>query len=107
MPSAMAKANIFRAVADSTRRSILDSLAERDLPMMALAGSFKVTVPAVSQHLRVLRQAGLVMERRCGRQRIYTLKPEPLREISDWVGYYERFWKRNLKRLREHLDRNP
>ncbi|HEY4282807.1 MAG TPA: metalloregulator ArsR/SmtB family transcription factor [Chthoniobacterales bacterium] len=107
MAAAITRANIFRAVADSTRRSILDLLADGELPMMALAGSFKMTVPAVSQHLRVLRPAGLVMERRCGRQRIYALQPEPLREISDWVGYYDRFWKRNLKRLREHLDRNP
>jgi DNA-binding transcriptional ArsR family regulator len=99
--------NIFRAVADSTRRAILDLLAEGDLPMMALAGSFKMTLPAVSQHLRVLRQAGLVTERRSGRQRIYTLQAEPLREIADWIGYYERFWNTNLKRLRDHLDRNP
>jgi len=98
---------IFRAVADSTRRAMLDRLAEGDLPVMALAGSFKMTLPAVSQHLRVLRQAGLVSERRLGRQRIYTLQAQPLREIADWIGYYERFWKTNLKRLRDHLDRNP
>jgi len=105
--SVMTSANIFRAVADSTRRAILDLLAEGDLPVMALAGCFKMTLPAVSQHLRVLRKAGLVLERRSGRQRIYALQPEPLREIADWIGYYDRFWKRNLKRLREHLDRNP
>jgi DNA-binding transcriptional ArsR family regulator len=98
---------IFRAVADSTRRAMLDLLADGDLPVMELAGCFKMTLPAVSQHLRVLRQAGLVTERRFGRQRIYTLQAEPLREIADWIGYYERFWNRNLKRLRDHLDRNP
>jgi DNA-binding transcriptional ArsR family regulator len=103
----MTGTDIFRAVADSTRREILDLLAEGDLPVLALAGSFKMTLAAVSQHLRVLREAGLVMERRSGRQRIYTLQAEPLREIADWVGYYERFWKTNLRRLRQHLDQNP
>ena len=103
----MTGTNVFRAVADSTRREILGLLADGDLPVLALAGSFRMTLPAVSQHLRVLREAGLVMERRSGRQRIYALQAEPLREIADWVGYYERFWKTNLRRLRQHLDQNP
>jgi DNA-binding transcriptional ArsR family regulator len=107
MLPAIKRAKIFRAVADSTRRAILDLLANEDLPVLALAGSFKMTLPAVSQHLRVLRQAGLVRERRAGRQRIYALQPRPLREIADWIGYYERFWNTNLKQLRDHLDRNP
>ena len=66
-----------------------------------------MTLPAVSQHLRVLRKAGLVKERRAGRQRIYTLRADPLREIADWVGYYERFWDTRLKKLRDHLDKKP
>jgi len=103
----MTGTNIFRAVADSTRREILDLLADGDLPVLALAGCFKMTLPAVSQHLRVLREAGLVVERRSGRQRIYALQAEPLREIADWLAYYERFWKTNLRRLRQHLDKNP
>jgi DNA-binding transcriptional ArsR family regulator len=103
----MMRADVFRAVADSTRRQILHLLGEGDLPVLALAGSFKMTLPAVSQHLRVLRKAGLVKERRAGRQRIYTLRAEPLREIADWVGYYERFWNTRLKKLRDHLDKNP
>jgi DNA-binding transcriptional ArsR family regulator len=107
MISHKTNANIFRAVADSTRRAILDLLSQGDLPVMALAGSFKMTLPAVSQHLRVLRQAGLVMERRCGRQRIYSLQAKPLREVADWVRYYECFWNNRLKKLRDHLDRNP
>jgi DNA-binding transcriptional ArsR family regulator len=107
MSPAMTTGNIFRAVADSTRRAILDLLTTGDFPAMALAGCFKMTLPAVSQHLRVLREAGLVLERRSGRQRIYTLRAEPLREIADWIGYYECFWNTNLKRLRDHLDRNP
>jgi DNA-binding transcriptional ArsR family regulator len=102
----MTRANVFRAVADSTRREILDLLGRGDLPVMALAGSFKMTLPAVSQHLRVLRKAGLVKERRAGRQRIYTLRAKPLREVADWVRYYERFWDKRLKRLRDHLDKN-
>lgn len=74
---------------------------------MELAESFDMSLPAVSQHLKVLRLAGLVTERRQGRQRVYSLVPGPLKEVSDWVDHYERFWSEKLTRLGEHLKRNP
>jgi DNA-binding transcriptional ArsR family regulator len=99
--------DVFRAVADPTRRELLDRLAEEEQPVMALAESFDMSLPAVSQHLKLLREAGLVTERREGRQRIYTLTAGPLREVADWVSHYDRFWRIKLKNLGEHLKRNP
>ena len=106
----MAKANlsrdVFRAVADPTRREMLDRLAVEDLPVTELAESFRMSLPAVSQHLKVLREAGLVKDRREGRQHVYTLIPGPLKEVSDWADVYERFWKGKLGKLHDHLRKN-
>ena len=89
----------FRAVADPTRRQLLDILADGERPMMELAGRFDMSVPAVSQHLRVLREADLVRERPQGRLRIYSIAPKPLRIVSDWVSHYQRFWEEGLDAL--------
>jgi len=99
--------DVFRAVADPTRRGLLDLLAGRDRPVSDLAGCFDMTLPAVSQHLRVLREAGLVEERRVGRHRFYRLNAQPLRGVAAWVSSYERFWRGKLRALGEHLQRNP
>ena len=98
--------DVFRAIADPTRRELLDRLSEGEESMMKLAESFDISLPAVSQHLKVLREAGLVEERREGRMRIYTLIPGPLREVSDWVDNYQHFWQSRLRRLGEHLRKN-
>ena len=95
--------DVFRAVADPTRREILDRLAGGEESMMKLAELFDMSAPAVSQHLKVLREAGLVEERREGRMRVYTLVPGPLQEISGWIGHYEQFWQTRLQKLGEHL----
>ena len=103
MPRPRADTDVFRAVADPTRRQLLDRLADGGESMMKLAESFEISLPAVSQHLKVLREAGLVEERREGRLRIYTLVPGPLREVSDWIGHYEQFWQTRLRKLGDHL----
>ena len=103
MPRPRADTDVFRAVADPTRRQLLDRLAAGGESMMKLAESFEMSLPAVSQHLKILREAGLVEERREGRLRIYTLVPGPLRELSDWVGHYEQFWQTRLRKLGDHL----
>jgi DNA-binding transcriptional ArsR family regulator len=97
--------DIFRAISDPTRRALLDLLAAEEQPVSALVERFEMTQPAISQHLRVLREAGLVRERRLGRRRLYRLHPEPLREAYDWLGHYERFWQEKLLGLGEHLRR--
>lgn len=96
----------FRAVADPTRRAVLDLLAERERPVKDLVGRFPMTQPAMSQHLRVLRQAGLVLHRRVGREQYYRVQPEKLKPIADWVGQYEQFWKRKLLDLGKFLEKD-
>lgn len=104
MPRARAQADPFRAIADPTRRRILDLLQDGERPVSELAASFDATLPAISQHLKVLREASLVAERREGRRRFYRVEPEPLRQVSEWVAQYERFWRGRLSALGRYLD---
>lgn len=102
-----ASTDVFRALADPTRRAMLDLLRESDLPVLELAADFDMSLPAVSQHLKVLREAGLVTEERDGRQRVYSLQAAPLREAADWLSHYEEFWNARLKKLAKHLRDEP
>jgi len=95
---------VYRAIADPTRRRILDLLAGGDLPAGDLVQQFSISQPAVSQHLRVLREAGLVSPRRDGRRQVYRLHAEALAEVYDWVAHYEGFWSERLARLSGYLD---
>ncbi len=91
--AATPRAEVFAAIAHPGRRRILDLLADRERPVNAIARRFGVSRPAVSQHLRILLDSGLVAERRQGRERRYRLVPDHLAEVSDWLSHYERFWK--------------
>lgn len=104
MSRARASADVFHAVADPTRRAILDRLRDGGVPVAELASGFDMTRPAVSKHLRVLRQARLVQEEREGRQRVYRLTPEPLFDVSQWLESYRSFWSANLMSLKRHLE---
>jgi DNA-binding transcriptional ArsR family regulator len=97
--------NVFHAISDPTRRALIDLLADREQPVNNLCGKFEMSQPAISQHLKVLRTAGLVDERRDGRQRIYRLNPGPLKEIADWVNRYEQFWEKKLDALAVFLEK--
>lgn len=96
--------DVYRAIADPTRRAILDRLRSGPVPVNALASDFSQSRPAISKHLRVLRAARLVGERRCGRERRYHLEPEPLRNVAQWVEEYRVFWQTNLTSLKRHLE---
>ena len=102
-----ATTDVFSAIADPTRRSLVDALASGEQPVGKLASRFRVTLPAISQHLRLLREAGLVSVRAAGRQRFYRLAPAPLQEVSEWVQPFERFWRAKLDALGQHLEENP
>jgi len=80
--------DVFRAVADPTRRALLDQLRTAEQSVTGLAGPFRMTQPAVSQHLRILRHAGLVRVRQIGRQRVYRLDARPLRDVFEWASLY-------------------
>jgi DNA-binding transcriptional ArsR family regulator len=86
---------------------MLARLAQREMPVLELAESFEMSLPAVSQHLAVLRSAGLVKVRKAGRQRMYRIEAQPLRAVADWVGTYEKFWGGKLASLGEYLEKNP
>lgn len=98
-----AAGDVYSAVADPTRRRMLDLLAERERVVMDLVSHFDISQPSVSEHLRVLRGAGLVEVRKQGRQRIYSLDATPLQGLSEWVKLYERFWEERLGRLEKYL----
>ena len=100
--------DVFFAIADPTRRRLIDLLGhEPGQAVHALAQPFNMTRPAISQHLKILRDAGLVEEQRVGRERRYQLRGARLREVSDWVNQYERFWQEHLTRLGAFLDEHP
>ena len=80
--------DVFRAIADPNRRRMLDLLRSGERSVGELAKPFRMSMPAVSQHLKVLRNAGLVRERRVGRQRIYRVQPARLREVQKWASRY-------------------
>jgi DNA-binding transcriptional ArsR family regulator len=100
-----AHADVFRAIADPTRRALLDRLRGGAAPVNALAAEFSQTRPAISKHLRVLRVARLVREYRRGRERLYQLDPRPLQGVAGWIEGYRAFWQVNLDNLKRHLER--
>lgn len=97
--------DVYDAVADPTRRALLDLLAQGgELPLHSLAARFPMGRTAVSKHLAILRAAGVVEARRVGRETRYRLNAAPLREIQRWISFYERFWTERVDRLRDLLE---
>jgi DNA-binding transcriptional ArsR family regulator len=105
MSRAHAHADVFRAIADPTRRALLDRLRGGPAPVNVLAAEFAQTRPAISKHLRVLRDAHLVSETRAGRERLYELDPVPLQRVLAWIEGYRAFWQTSLTNLKRHLER--
>lgn len=96
--------DVFRAIADPTRRAILDRLRAGPANAGALAADFRSSRPAVSKHLRVLREARLVVDTRVGRERVYTVDPVPLQSVAGWLEGYRAFWQSSLVRLKRNLE---
>jgi DNA-binding transcriptional ArsR family regulator len=99
------EADVFAAISHPARRRMLDLLAEADCSVNVIAGHFETSRPAVSQHLRVLLDAGLVTEQRHGRERRYHFVPERLGLVREWLAHYERFWDERLQRLQKLLSK--
>ena len=93
----------FAALADPTRRRILEHLAQGDRCVTDLAKPYRMSLPAVSKHLRALERAGLIRRQRRGRVHQLKLEAAPLREAQQWIEYYRRFWEANLDRLDDYL----
>ncbi len=94
---------IFMALADPTRRAILARLTEGEATVMELAEPFKLKLPTISKHLKVLQRAGLVTQGRQAQWRPCHLEPGPLRVVSEWIEPYRRFWDESYQRLDDYL----
>ena len=95
---------VFEVLAEPNRRRILDLLRSGERPVGDLVADLGISQPAVSKHLRVLRDAGLVEARADAQRRVYRLRPEPLREIDEWLTPYRAAWRDRLDALEQHLD---
>ncbi len=101
----MSASSTLQVIADPSRMAILDLLRDGERPVGDLVGRLQLSQPAVSKHLRVLRDAGMVEVRPVGRQRRYRIRAEPLVELDEWLASYRSLWTTRLDRLAEHLDR--
>jgi DNA-binding transcriptional ArsR family regulator len=96
--------DVFAGLAHPTRRALLELLSQRPRPVGELAEAFDVSLPAISRHLRLLRESGLVQETVQGRYRVYHLRPEPMEEALQWMLTLREFWSSGLQSLGRYLD---
>jgi DNA-binding transcriptional ArsR family regulator len=97
------EAEIFRALADPTRRAVYERLVDREMSVSELKAGFAISQPAVSQHLAALRAAGLVQERRVGRYAYYRVDPRGLGPLVRWIDRYRTFWPKRIEKLKDVL----
>jgi DNA-binding transcriptional ArsR family regulator len=100
---AMMESEIFRALADPTRRAVFESLAGGEKSVGELKSGFDISQPAVSQHLAALKKAGLVAERRQGRHAFYSIEPNGLQPLAGWIDRYRTFWPAKIEKLKDVL----
>jgi DNA-binding transcriptional ArsR family regulator len=98
------ESEIFRALADPTRRAVFEQLTRGEAAVKSLTARFDVSQPAISQHLSALKRAGLVSERRQGRLVYYRVEPDGLKPLVDWIEHYQAFWADRLARLKTLLE---
>ena len=104
MARSSAAVDVFHAIADANRRRLLDAIAWGELSVGELAKTAELSYSAVSQHLAILHESGLVQRRKKGKHRLYRLDPAPLHDVHAWASRYERFWRGRLQRLRSILE---
>ena len=95
---------VFRAIADPTRRSIMSMLADGEQSLGAIASNYEMTRPAVTKHLKILEQGGLIRVRALGRERLHALQPEALKTVSDWLSFFNQFWDEKLENLKQAVE---
>ncbi|HWG19312.1 MAG TPA: metalloregulator ArsR/SmtB family transcription factor [Terracidiphilus sp.] len=105
MARAATTSDVFNAVAEPRRRQILIFLADRERPVTDIVEKLQMDQPAVSKHLRVLRDVGLVRVRRNGRHKLYQTRADGIRPLHEWAALFERFWKRQLLGVKERAER--
>src|SRR6476620_4040056 len=95
--------DVFQAIADPTRREIINLLSQQSLNLNAVAENFKVSRPAISKHIKILTECGLIIIKRQGRERYCEANLTPLNEVSKWIEQYRIFWTTKLNALEKHL----
>lgn len=100
------KYDIYQAIADPTRREMLELLVEKDLSIKEISESFSVSRTAVVKHLNVLAEANLINGRKAGREKLYTLHSEQLIELKQWLSFFEQYWDNKILLLKNHLENN-
>jgi DNA-binding transcriptional ArsR family regulator len=103
MSRPLARPDVYKAIADPTRRALLRELSRGEKSVTELLKPFAITMPALSRHLQVLRGVDLVRQERSGKQRLYRLNAKPLQEVSRWLVYFEQFWDKKLDGLALYL----
>ncbi len=98
------ESKVFHAIAEKNRRKLLDLLLGGEMAVKELASHFNISTPAISQHLKILLEAGLVKKRTAGPMRLYRTNPDALREVHEWTSRYEKFWMHRLRKLGDYLD---
>ncbi|MDF2595025.1 MAG: ArsR family transcriptional regulator [Clostridia bacterium] len=98
--------DVFFAIADPTRRTILDMLTCGNLALKDISSQFPITRTAVSKHLKILEEADLIGSKKIGRETIYQISPKPLSEIHDWIKTYSEFWDKKLSNLKNFVENN-
>jgi DNA-binding transcriptional ArsR family regulator len=103
--STEARRDVFQAIADPTRRRIINLIAYQSMNLNAIADNFAISRPAVSQHIKILTECGMVVVRQEGRERFCEAKLDALKEVSNWVDQYRQFWNQQFDSLDSYLNR--
>lgn len=98
--------DVFQAISDPIRREIILLLSENILTLNGVAENFRISRPAISKHVRILEECGLVSISQQGRERYCKVNPEPLNEVYDWLSYFDKFWDKKLNALKKLLEEN-
>jgi DNA-binding transcriptional ArsR family regulator len=95
--------DVFQAIADPTRREIIDLLAQQPMNLNAIAEHFDVTRPAISNHIKILNECGIIVIEQVGRERICKIQSDHLKQVSDWIGKYEDLWIQKIESFEKYL----
>ncbi|MFF2018380.1 ArsR/SmtB family transcription factor [Paenibacillus sp. NPDC058177] len=104
MPVAESGHDVFQAIADPTRRSLLKLLADKEMSIASITDCYPISRTAVNKHLQVLSDAQLVSSQKVGRETRYRLQPEPLAELQEWLTFFEQYWSNKLLALKDYVE---
>lgn len=99
-----AKHDVYQAISDPTRRSIITLLAKRDMSIAEITDNFPISRTAVNKHLHILSNSGLVTSQKIGRETRYHLNPDPLSEVQNWLAFFEHYWEDKLSALKKFVE---